>query len=309
MIYITAPAHEILMDSFNEAGKAFLYLPEITYEELKAVVDNATGLIITTRMRIDEDLLRRAKNLKWIGRLGSGLELIDLHFAKQMNIVCLSSPEGNRNAVAEHSLGLLLSLLRKINSGAEEVKNMLWLRHENRGTELTGKTIGIIGFGNTGRAFAKLLHSFDVLILAYDKYVNGFGSVNVREAEPDQILKHADVISFNVPLTAETRYMANASFFEAMKQKPVLLNTSRGEVVDTTALIDALKEEKISAAGLDVLENEKLSTFSPLQQQQFAWLTTQPNVIITPHIAGYTHEAYKKMSEVIVKKLKENGFL
>ena len=309
MIYVTAPVHPVLLEEFERSGQEFVYEPAISYSELSGRISNATGLIITTRMKIDRPLLERATNLKWIGRLGSGLELIDIPFAESKGIVCLSSPEGNRNAVAEHSLALVLNLLNKVHTSFEEVKEGLWLRNENRGMELTGKTVGIIGFGNTGNAFAKLLKSFDVLILANDKYKTGFGGTEVREANLEQIAKHADVISFNLPLTDETYHIGNEAFFNSLEKKPVIINASRGKVIDTKALLQAFKSGKVGAAGLDVLENENLSSFSDEERGMLQELVGMPNVIITPHIAGYSFEAYKGMSEVIVKKLKDNRLL
>jgi len=302
-IIITAPAHPFLMETLTQHGYEVMYEPAISYDALSKIIDTATGLIVTTRLKIDQFMINGATQLKWIGRIGSGMELIDTEFAASKNIQCVSSPEGNCTTVGEHALGLLLSLMNRIHSSYAEIQNGQWIRDANRADELTGKTVGIIGFGNTGGAFAKVLSGFNVKILAHDIYKTNFDTAQIKQASLQEIQKQANVISLHLPLTELTQHYANDSFFNACVQKPYFLSTCRGAVTNTDALLKALQNQLVSGVGMDVLENEQLDSYSTSEQARLQALIAHPNFILTPHIAGYSHEAYLKMSQILLGKL------
>jgi D-3-phosphoglycerate dehydrogenase len=303
IVIITAPAHPYLAQRLQDKGFDVVMSETITYNELANTIASATGLVVSTRIKIDQPLLEKAAALKWIARLGSGMELIDTTYAATKNIVCVSSPEGNAGAVGEHAMALLLNLMNKVSASFAEVKNGLWIRDANRADALMGKTVGIIGMGHTGNAFASRLQSFGVQIMAHDKYKQETTLSNVEFLDLATLCAKADVISLHLPLTPETHHYTSTSFFASLVKSPYFINTCRGKVADTAALIAALKNAQIKGAGLDVLENENLGSYSEVERVQLDWLSSQPNVIITPHIAGYSHEAFYLMAKIVLDKL------
>lgn len=303
-VLIAAPVHEVLTLGLQAEGYELIVREQINRAEAVELLQDCEGVVTSTRLLLDKELLDAAPALKWIGRMGSGMEVIDVAYAGQRGIRCVSSPEGNRNAVGEHALGLLLGVTRRIAFSADEVIHGQWRREENRGIELEGRTIGIIGFGNTGRAFAEKLKGFNMRIVVYDKaelcnvpdYVEACTDLQV-------IYDHAEIISLHVPLAPDTRNYVNANFLLKMTQAFILINTSRGEVVDTEVLQKGLENKKIIGACMDVWPEEPLEKMSQGTRAILEQIVKMPQVIVTPHIAGYTFEALYKMSNVLLGKI------
>ena len=298
--------HEILANRLTEAGHSCIHAEEKSLEECLQLAQNVDGIVIRSRFPMNEPFLEHATKLKFIARSGAGMENVDIPYCTERGITLYNSPEGNRNAVAEHALGMLLSLMNKLNSADQEVRSGKWDREGNRGIELDGKTIGIIGYGNNGKAFAKKLRGFDVNVLAYDKYKQSYGSDFVKECTLDAILDQADVISFHIPQNQETMFFANDAFFSKIVKPIFLLNLSRGKIVETEALVKAIENGKVLGAGLDVLEYEKTSFESFFEQElpiPFQYLLNSPKVILTPHVGGWTNESYFKLSNVLADKI------
>ncbi len=298
--------HEILANRLTEVGHNCIHAEEKSLEECLQLVQNVDGIVIRSRFPMNETFLEHATKLKFIARSGAGMENVDIPYCTERGITLYNSPEGNRNAVAEHALGMLLSLMNKLNSADQEVRSGKWYREGNRGIELDGKTVGIIGYGNNGKAFAKKLRGFDVNVLAYDKYKQSYGSDFVKECTLDAILDQADVISFHIPQNQETMFFANDAFFSKIVKPIFLLNLSRGKIVETEALVKAIENGKVLGAGLDVLEYEKTSFESFFEQElpiPFQYLLNSPKVILTPHVGGWTNESYFKLSNVLADKI------
>jgi D-3-phosphoglycerate dehydrogenase len=299
--------HPLLIEEFRKLG--FENVEEYTApkSEVEKIIQFYDGLIIRSRFSIDKSFLNKAQNLKFIGRLGSGLENIDVDYARNKGIFLAAAPEGNRNAVGEHALGLLLALFNKLTKANREVKTGIWDREGNRGVELDGKTVGIIGYGNTGKAFAKKLSGFDVEVICYD-IIGGVFDENARQVGIMELEQRSDIISLHVPQTPQTLGMINTEFINKFQKPFWLLNTARGKCVVTEDLVTALKSGKILGAGLDVLEYEKTSFEDMFSQESipeaFQFLIDAENVILSPHVAGWTIESKEKLARTILDKIK-----
>lgn len=301
-VLITAAVHPYLPARFGELGWEVTIIEDIGRDHLLEIMPQYEALIITTYVKADRALLDQAVTLRLIGRVGSGMENIDLPYAQEKGIRCFNSPEGNANAVGEHTLGLLLNLLHKISSSAASLKHGRWDREAFRGIELTGKTVGIIGCGHTGSAFAKKLSGFDVRIIAYDPYKKAFPA-GMTPADLTAIRAEADIISFHVPYNSETHHYISDDFIAGCKKRPILLNTSRGAVADTPAVLRALQNGRISGFGVDVYEDEPLDKNQVHPSAVYHQLIAHEQVIATPHIAGWTLESKYLLAKVLMDKL------
>jgi D-3-phosphoglycerate dehydrogenase / 2-oxoglutarate reductase len=307
-VLIAAPVHPVLTDGLTDRGYICIRQEQIVQSTAYELIGDCAGVITSTRLQLDKALLDAAPNLKWIGRMGSGMEVVDVSYAVQKGIKCYSSPEGNCNAVGEHALGMLLSLIRRIVISNDEVRGGSWKREENRGTELEGKTIGIIGFGHTGRALAKKLQGFDMRILIYDKYERASMPAYVENCDSlAPIFKEADIVSFHVPVQDDTIHYLDDEFIAAMSKPFIVLNTSRGAVADTAALQAGMASGKVAGACLDVFEEEPVTARTIETNKLLHELMELPNIIVTPHIAGYTFEALFKMSKTLLGKIVRGG--
>ena len=304
-VYFIDTVHRSLEDILIKLGFNCIDVTKDNLITLQEKLIQADGIVIRSRFPMNEDLLKFAPNLKFIARSGAGMENIDVTYCEKSNITLFNAPEGNRNAVGEHALGMLLSLMNKFQQGDAEVRKGIWDREGNRGEELDGKTVGIIGFGNNGSAFAKKLRGFDVNILVYDKYLSNLSNEFITQVSLETLYEQADVISFHIPQNEETLYWANDAFFNQIKKPIYLLNLSRGKIVSTKALLNALNEGKVKGAGLDVLEFEKASfeNFDQHHIEDFNALIRNQKVLLTPHVGGWTIESYIKLSTVLGEKI------
>lgn len=296
--------HPSLFPLLEEAGIVYDYVPSITKEQVLSKIGEYEGIIVRSKLKLTEEAFLLSPHLRYVARAGSGKDNIDVEAAEKRGIAVLNSPEGNRDAVAEHTIGLILNLINKISSASAEVKLGIWKREENRGVELGYLTVGIIGYGHTGKAVGKRLGCFGCNVLAYD--INGIPNPDrdVKEASLQQIQKQADIITLHIPLDSRNKHFVNADFFKKLEKPIWFINAARGEVVNTLDLIEALRQGKVIGAGLDVLENEKLASYTSSEKEMLNTLSSFPQVILTPHVAGWTHESYRKISEFLGHKIK-----
>ena len=305
-VIIIDSVHSILAEKLEKAGYQCDWKTDLTREEILPLLKDYEGAVIRSKFKFDVEVFEASPNLKWIARSGAGMENIDQKEAEKRGVKCFNSPEGNRDAVAEHALGMILSLFNHLKRSDTEVRDGQWNREKNRGLELKGKTIGILGYGYMGEAMSKRLQGFGVKVIAYDKYKSNYSNEFVEEVSLETLFQETDILSIHLPLTEETTFMINESFINLFEKDIYLINTARGKNVETQALVSALKNGKVKGACLDVLEYEKLS-FEGLKAdelpQAFQYLRQAENVVLTPHVAGWTQESYIKLSEVLAEKI------
>lgn len=300
--------HSVLWDRLTSNGFECIDLSSHSVDEIKLLTKNVEGIVVRSRFPIDREYLKSCSDLKFIARSGAGMENIDEDYCSERNIILFNAPEGNRNAVAEHAIGMLLALFNKLHSADLEIRKGIWKREENRGHELEGKTIGIIGFGNNGSQFAKRLQGFDVKVMAYDKYKKNYAKYGAIESSMEDIFDNADILSLHIPQTSETTGLVNDNFLSNFNKPIYLVNLSRGKIVKTTALNKALDSGKVQGACLDVLEFEK-SSFEDMfdnveaMPNDFKKLLASDKVLFSPHVGGWTHESYFKLSNVLADKI------
>jgi len=304
-ILIADEMHPSINEMIEMEGWEYNYVPDASREDILAMIKDYDGLMIRSKTFVDKDLLDCAHRLKFIARAGAGLDLIDLEEVSRRKIILFHAGEANRDAVAEHVLGMILALFNNLIRADAEVRKGIWLREENRGVELMSQTVGLIGYGNNGGATAKRLNSFGCRVLAYDKFRSDYGDAFAQEASLDRIMQEATLVSMHVPLTADTRGMINDEFVEHMAHPFYLVNAARGEVAQLGAVVRGLQSGKILGACLDVLENEKLGKLTKEQQNNFDFLIQSDKVILSPHVAGWSRESYVRINEVLKRQIKE----
>lgn len=302
-ILIIDEMHPSIHPLLEKEGYLVNYQPEITRKQIESIIGNYEGMIIRSKTPMDKALLEKAVGLKFIGRAGAGLDKIDLEYLEEKGIKLFTAAEGNRDAVGEHAVGMLLGMFNHLSQADQQVRKGIWQREENRGEELAGKTVGIIGYGNMGEAFARKLRGFEVLALAYDKYKVGFGNEYVEEVGFKELAREADILSLHVPLTEETRNFITLEVLEQFAKPIYLINTARGEIISFDTINEGFERGIIKGAVLDVLENEKFNSFTSAQRLAFEKLASRENVMFSPHVAGWTYQSYEKINKVLVDKI------
>ncbi|MAZ93853.1 MAG: hypothetical protein CMF58_05485 [Lentimicrobiaceae bacterium] len=297
--------HTELIIMLEEQGFICESFSNFSRDEYKKIVLGYVGIVIRSKVKLDADFLQHCHNLRFIARVGAGMENIDVAYAEKRNIICLNAPEGNKDAVGEQALGMILALFNRIIVSDREVREGKWIREGNRGIELGNKTVGIIGYGNTGSAFAKKLAGFGVKVISYDKYKTDYSDNYVLESTMEKLFDECDIVSLHTPLTDETQDLVNNDFLESFRKNIYIVNTSRGKILNTADLVSALDRGKVIGACLDVIEYEGLSFEDVNIPKEFKELIKNNNVILTPHIAGWTHESNHKMALTIARKIGE----
>ena len=300
-ILIADDIHPVFMEQAEALGYDCDYQPQIKLDEALQIIAGYEGLVIRSKFNVDRQVMDAATKLQFVCRAGAGMDNIDEAYAKQKNIALINASEGNMDAVGEHAIGLLLSLMNNFNNADAEIRAGKWQREANRGYELKGKTVGIIGYGYMGQSFAKKLSGFEVNVIAYDKYKTGFSDKYAREVSMEEIVKHSDVLSLHIPLTAETKGLVDDEYLFHFKKPIFFINVSRGGIAKVQAVLKAIKQGKVLGAGLDVLEVEKFPALG--EQPWFEELRQSGKVILTPHVAGWTFDSYRRISEVMAGKL------
>ncbi|WP_370087343.1 NAD(P)-dependent oxidoreductase [Ekhidna sp.] len=304
-ILIADDMHETIIPLLKEQGYDPVYLPVIDREGILKILHEFEGLILRSKTAVDKELVDAGPNLKFVARAGAGMDKVDQDYLNTRGIKAINAPEGNRDALGEHALGLLLSLLHKISTSYDEIRQGTWNREGNRGIELKGKVVGIYGVGNMGMSFAEKLRGLDCEILGFDKFKGTFPGDFIKNVELDELMERTEILSIHIPLNEETRQLFNETYLRKFKNLKVLINTARGEILSTDALIQLLEEGTLWGAGLDVLENEKLESLTEQERAQIQKLTSFSNVLISPHVGGWTFESYQRISEVIAQKISE----
>lgn len=305
-ILIINTVHEVVFEQLKATNISYDYRPKISEEEFMQTICKYEGLMLSSKFRITQEVIDKAEHLKVIGRIGAGVENIDTKYAESKGITCHNAPEGNRDAVGEQALGMLLMLQNNLRHSDSQVRQGIWNREENRGIEIKGKTVGIIGYGNMGNAFAQRLSGFEARVITYDKYKLNYGNPFAQEVDLKMLFAESDIVSMHIPLTDETHYMANDTFFSRFSKPIIYISTARGKVTETAALVRAMKNGKVTGACLDVLEYEShkfTADFARNMPEPLQYLVNSDRTVLTPHIAGWTFESKEKLCRFITKKM------